>query len=69
MRFINDIEKEKLVDIEGELSTIDYNDKVDFYELWEFLNKQEKEKLQYKMELMNLKHKIRKLIEWYCLIL
>ena len=38
-RFINDIDDRKLIDTKGELSTIHYSDKVDFYELWEFLNK------------------------------
>ena len=38
-RFINDIDYGQLIDTKGELSTIDYSDKVDFYELWEFLNK------------------------------
>lgn len=38
-RFINDIDNGKLIDTKGELSTINYSDKVDFYELWEFLNK------------------------------
>ena len=38
-RFINDIDDGQLIDAKGELSTIDYSDKVDFYELWEFLNK------------------------------
>ena len=38
-RFINDIDDGKLIDTKGELSTIHYSDKIDFYELWEFLNK------------------------------
>lgn len=38
-RFINDIDNGKLFDKKGELSTIYYSDSVDFYELWEFLNK------------------------------
>lgn len=38
-RFINDIDDGQLIDTKGELSTIDYSDKIDFYELWEFLNK------------------------------
>ena len=38
-RFINDIDNGKLIDTKGELSTIHYSDKVDFYELCEFLNK------------------------------
>ncbi|RAP51027.1 MAG: hypothetical protein BZ138_06125 [Methanosphaera sp. rholeuAM270] len=63
MRFINDVDNGQLIDKEGELSTIDYSDKVDFYELWEFLNKQEEEKMQYKIQLLNLRHRIRKLIE------
>ena len=63
IRFINDIDNGQLIDIDGELSTIDYSDKVDFYELWEFLNKQEEEKLEYKRQLLTLKHRIRKLVE------
>ena len=38
-RFINDIDNGQLIDTKGELSTINYSDKVDFYELWDFLNK------------------------------
>ena len=47
-RFINDIDDGKLIDIKGELSTIHYSDKVDFYELWEFLNKLNDENEQLK---------------------
>ena len=50
-RFINDIDNEKLIDTKGELSTIHYSDKVDFYELWEFLNKLNDENEQLKKEL------------------
>ena len=55
-RFINDIDNGRLIDTKGELSTINYSDKVDFYELWEFLNKlnDENEKLkQHNTELIN----------------
>ena len=55
-RFINDIDGGQLVDTKGELSKINYSDKVDFYELWEFLNKlnDENEQLkQYNTELIN----------------
>lgn len=55
-RFINDIDNGKLIDTKGELSTINYSDKVDFYELWEFLNKlnDENEELkQHNTELIN----------------
>lgn len=49
-RFINDIDDGKLIDTKGELSTIYYSDKVDFYELWEFLNKLNDENEQLKKE-------------------
>lgn len=51
-RFINDIDNGKLIDTKGELSTIYYSDKVDFYELWEFLNKlnDENEELKSKVK-------------------
>ena len=47
-RFINDIDNGKLIDTKGELSTIHYSDSVDFYELWEFLNKLNDENEQLK---------------------
>ena len=47
-RFINDIDNEKLIDTKEELSTIHYSDRVDFYELWEFLNKLNDENEQLK---------------------
>lgn len=47
-RFINDIDNGQLIDRKGELSTIDYSDTVDFYELWEFLNKLNDENEQLK---------------------
>ena len=47
-RFINDIDNGKLIDTKGELSTIHYSDRVDFYELWEFLNKLNDENEQLK---------------------
>lgn len=47
-RFINDIDNGKLIDTKGELSTIHYSDQVDFYELWEFLNKLNDENEQLK---------------------
>ena len=50
-RFINDIDNGRLIDTKGELSTIHYSDKVDFYELWEFLNKLNDENEQLKKEL------------------
>ena len=49
-RFINDIDDGKLIDTKGELSTIHYSDKVDFYELWEFLNKLNDENKQLKQQ-------------------
>ena len=54
-RFINDIDDGQLVDTKGELSTIDYSDTVDFYELWEFLNKLNDENEQLKSENQNLR--------------
>ena len=54
-RFINDIDNGKLIDTKGELSTINYSDKVDFYELWEFLNKLNDENEQLKTENTMLK--------------
>ena len=54
-RFINDIDNGQLVDTKGELSTIDYSDTVDFYELWEFLNKLNDENEQLKSENQNLR--------------
>ena len=47
-RFINDIDDGQLIDTKGELSTIDYSDTVDFYELWGFLNKLNDENEQLK---------------------
>lgn len=49
-RFINDIDIGQLIDTKGELSTIDYSDKVDFYGLWEFLNKLNDENEQLKQD-------------------
>lgn len=54
-RFINDIDDGKLIDTKGELSTIHYSDKVDFYELWEFLNKLNDENEQLKGEVAHYK--------------
>ena len=54
-RFINDIDDGQLIDTKGELSTIDYSDTVDFYELWEFLNKLNDENEQLKSENQNLR--------------
>lgn len=62
-RFYIDLDNEQLVDADGELGSIDFYDKMDFYELNEFLNKQEMEKLDYKRQLKNLKYKIRRLID------
>ena len=50
-RFINDIDNGKLIDTKGELSTIYYSDVVDFYELWEFLNKLNDENEQLKKDI------------------
>ena len=57
-RFINDIDNGKLIDTKGELSTINYSDKVDFYELWEFLNKLNDENEQLKQHNVELINKI-----------
>lgn len=38
-RFINDVDNGMLYDTKGEMYTIPYDDRVDFYSLWEFLNK------------------------------
>lgn len=54
-RFINDIDDGKLIDTKGELSTIHYSDKVDFYELWEFLNKLNDENEQLKKDNVHLR--------------
>ena len=54
-RFINDIDNGRLIDTKGELSTIHYSDKVDFYELWEFLNKLNDENEQLKGEVAHYK--------------
>ena len=57
-RFINDIDDGQLIDTKGELSTIHYSDKVDFYELWEFLNKLNDENEQLKQRNAELINKI-----------
>ena len=57
-RFINDINNGKLIDTKGELSTINYSNSVDFYELWEFLNKLNDENEQLKTENNKLHQKI-----------
>ena len=57
-RFINDIDNGRLIDTKGELSTINYSDKVDFYELWEFLNKLNDENEQLKQHNTELIKKI-----------
>ena len=57
-RFINDIDNGRLIDTKGELSTINYSDKVDFYELWEFLNKLNDENEQLKQHNVELINKI-----------
>lgn len=54
-RFINDIDNGKLIDTKGELSAIYYSDKVNFYELWEFLNKLNDENEQLKGEVAHYK--------------
>ena len=57
-RFINDIDNGRLIDTKGELSTIYYSDAVDFYELWEFLNKLNDENEQLKQHNTELINKI-----------
>ena len=49
-RFINDVDNGKLYDTKGEMYTIHYDDRVDFYSLWEFLNKLNDENEQLKKE-------------------
>lgn len=68
-RFINDIDNGRLIDTKGELSTINYSDKVDFYELWEFLNKlnDENEQLkQHNVELINKIDFLERVIDGMC---
>lgn len=60
-RFINDIDDGQLIDTKGELSTIDYSDKVDFYELWEFLNNLSDENEQLKQRNTNQYNQLNKL--------
>ena len=57
-RFINDIDNGKLIDTKGELSTIYYSDSVDFYGLWEFLNKLNEENEQLKQLIRKLEKQI-----------
>ena len=57
-RFINDIDIGQLIDTKGELSTIDYSDTVDFYELWEFLNKLNDENEYLKKRLNNVEREL-----------
>ena len=63
MRYYIDLKTKRLIDREGELSDIHLDGKVDFYELCEHLNRQETDKLKYKMQLKNFKYQIKKLIE------
>lgn len=62
-RFYIDYEYDELVDTDKELSSISFDDKVDFVELCKFLNKQEMEKLEYKRRLNTLKHQIKGVLE------
>ena len=63
-RFINDIDNGKLIDTKGELSTIHYSGAVDFYELWEFLNKLNDEIEQLKKENQRLEKQKNVLIDY-----
>ena len=63
MRYYIDLPTNRLIDSEGELSDIHLDGKVDFSELCEHLNRQEIDKLKYKMQLKNFKYQIKKLIE------
>lgn len=54
-RFINDVDNGKLYDTKGEMYTIHYDDRVDFYSLWEFLNKLNDENEQLKQAYQTLK--------------
>ena len=62
-RFFIDSENDRLRDMDKELDDIYFADKMDFYALCEFLNKQELEKLNYKRRLKTLRHRIQKLLE------
>ena len=62
-RFYISNEYDKIVDSDGELASIHFQDKVDFDELCVFLNKQEMEKLEYKRRLNSLKHQIKRVLE------
>lgn len=62
-RFYISNEYDKIVDSDGELASIHFQDKVDFDELCIFLNKQEMEKLEYKRRLNTLKHQIKGVLE------
>ena len=62
-RFYISNEYDKIVDSDGELASIHFQDKVDFDELCIFLNKQEMEKLEYKRRLNSLKHQIKRVLE------
>lgn len=63
MRYYIDLPRKKLVDSEGELSSIHLDDAVDFHELCNHLNAKEIEKLEYKKKYNNLRFKVRKLSE------
>ena len=63
MRYYIDLEQMILIDNEGELADINLDDKVDFYQLCEYLNAKELETLQYKKKYNNLKFKIKKIAE------
>ena len=62
-RFYINNKYDKLIDSDGVLSPIHFQDKVDFDELCIFLNKQEMEKLEYKRRLNTLKHQMKKVLE------
>ena len=62
-RFYISNEYDKIVDSDGELASIHFQDKVDFDELCIFSNKQEMEKLEYKRRLNTLKHQIKGVLE------
>lgn len=62
-RFYISNKYDKIVDSDGELASIHFQDKVDFDELCVFLNKQEMEKLEYKRRLNSLKHQIKRVLE------
>lgn len=63
MRYYIDLETQRLIDKEGELSDIHFDDSIDFHELCSHLNAKETEKIEYKRKYNNLKFRVKKLTE------